>query len=96
MAESGGFVFLKLAGVAWAVVWTLGFSHRRKSPLQILTSRGSDCMKLGGLQLSPRRRQYSQQNVSVSFMSVLSYQLSPSPPKNASSNFSHLKKKKKP
>ena len=53
-------------------------------------------MKLGGLQLSPKRRQYSQQNVSVSFMSVLSYQLSPYPPKNASSNFSHLKKKKKP
>lgn len=47
----------------------------------------------GRLQLSPKRGQHPQQNVSDGSMSVLSYQLSP-PPKNASSEFSHLKKKK--
>lgn len=55
MAHSGGFVFLKLAVVAWTVVWTLGVFHRRKSSLQILTSEAQTGMKLGGMQLSPKK-----------------------------------------
>ena len=47
MSDSGRFVFLKLAVVAWTVVWTLGSSHRRKSSSQVLTSRGSDWHEAG-------------------------------------------------
>ena len=88
MSDSGGFVFLKLAVVAWTVVWTLGSSHRRKSSLQVLTSRGSDWHE-AGRDAATSWKTVLRVKCFCQFYVCAELPVVPFPQKSASSKFSH-------
>lgn len=77
VSNSGGFVFSERAVVALIVEWTLRSSHKGKSSLRVLMPPAAQTgEQLGGIQSSPRVHSI-QREMSVIFISMLSYQLSP-------------------